>query len=310
MPNLSEHVGPLPMWGWIVGGGAILGAFYLLSNAGGGGGSVQPTVIPVGSAAGGGLGGGGGLSAETLIAQARSEAAAQIAALKSDQAAQIAEMQAADTAEDSAFQQLIDGLKAQVKALSDKLGNSGAVPVPGDGGTSGGAGNPNNASWWKPAYAFQTRNILTGYTRDHASVWEAVPDWVKSNNRRGGYFDAATKLPTFSTLAAGLDTGFGFALPVAYDGRKDKGIYENGVTAWSMFWTRLDEYMRNHPNANPAEAADLQIRRIAGDALNMGYSLDDIGFTASAARAYTIDRLDLLRNDEALVARGLQIAAP
>jgi hypothetical protein len=301
---LTEQYGPLPVYGWMLGGGAILAVLFLLrgGSADSAGASssaaTQPATQPAGASA--------SYLAE-MLKSAQDGFSAQLAAQKAEQAATV-----------TAQATLLDQLKAQLAAISAKLGTAGPIAEPigqSGGGTSGGTpkvpsdGRVHGAgAWTENLYYWQVRDVFTGSVWDKVRSWRDVPEWALGNIDVRGATDAIPQ------IAAGTQTGYGFVLPFAYNRLTDRvqlsGYNQGPESAWSRTWRRFKEYMSAHPNADPAEALKLQIRRTAGDALNQGYSLNDLGFDLAGALPYTAQRIDLLRSDEQLVASGMHLGTP
>lgn len=350
MPDVGEKVGPLPLWGWIAGGGVILAAIFLLGNRGGGGGGGTTAVPVIGSVGGGGVTS-GTLDAAVAAARAQEQAAgkslleqmaaegraalaaavtetqaASAAALAGQQAAtqkQLAEMKAADQVEDDAFTALIERLRAQaaeqaakIAELVKQLAPQPQQPAPQQPQTPQSPASDQPAWWTAGLKPGQSRNILTLAVQNFASVWRPWESWMKGGgSSRGGTLQEAGKT-IYRLLPKGLDTGYGFKLPVAYDGNADKSRFayngKNTESAWERVWRWTNEYMAKHPNADPADVFDLMVRRLASDAAGLGYDLNAIGFSLQGMKSPTryLGRPDLLRADQELIAQGMDLSLP
>jgi len=352
MPDVGEKVGPLPLWGWIAGGGVILAAVFLLGNRGGGGGGGTAAVPVIGSVGAGGVTSGtldtavaaaraqeqaagrtlleqmaaeGRAALAAAVTEAQAASAAALAGQAAQQQRQLDEMRAADQAEDDAFSRLIEQLRAtaaeqaaKIAELVKQLSPQPQQPTPQQPQTPQ-SPDPfaDQPAWWtaglKPG---QSRNILTLAVQNFASVWRPWESWMKGGgSSRGGTLTEAGKT-IYRLLPKGLDTGYGFKLPVAYDGNADKSRFsyngKNTESAWERVWRWTNEYMRQHPNADPGDVFDLMVRRLASDAAGLGYDLNNIGFSLQGLKSPTryLGRPDLLRADQELIAQGMDLSLP
>lgn len=363
--TLTQRVGPLPAYGWVVGGGAILAAALLLRNRGGGdAGPVTPIIT---GTIGGGLSPDALAGAvenarkqeqdaakttlERMLADAASKAQTQLstalAAAQAQNAADLAAVRAEGAGERSALQTLIAGLREQIARLTSAATKApamepptlpptpaptipnpqtGPILAPGDDrdgdGRYGGTQAPNQPGWWRAGQWWQVRDILSGFTRDTVGQLTDLPQYWIGNNRRGGDWDDQS-LAKQTILPRGIDTGYGFRLPLTYDASRDTYRFDlsgraASESSWSKFWRYMEGYGRAYPNADPQQLSILVLRRMAGDMQEAGQPLSAAGWRWEEnpdilGKAYRYADHQVggrLRSDLQLIISGLQIGKP